>query len=168
MKTTVIPAQVTTVEDRIAGNLTFSQLLLMTAPVFLSGIIFAFLPPFMNIKGYKLLTCIAILIVFFTLAIRIKGRIVLSWISLLGRYRLRPRYFIFNKNDLYLRNVEAKTDKIEKIIQDTESDQEAYIPVSIPIGDLVLAEKLASNPLSKLEFKATRKGDLRVYIQEIK
>ena len=34
MRTTVVPAQVTTVEDKIAGNLGLSQLLLLTLPVF--------------------------------------------------------------------------------------------------------------------------------------
>ena len=33
MKLTVVPAQVTTIEDKIAGNLTLPQLLILSAPV---------------------------------------------------------------------------------------------------------------------------------------
>ena len=40
MKMTVVPAQVTTVEDRIIGNLGFSQILLLIVPVFAAAGIF--------------------------------------------------------------------------------------------------------------------------------
>ena len=50
---TVVPAQVTTVEDRIIGNLGFSQILLLIVPVFASAFIFGLFPPFMGGALYK-------------------------------------------------------------------------------------------------------------------
>ena len=48
MKMTVVPAQVTTVEDRIIGSLGFSQILLLVIPIFVSAGVFALVPPFMG------------------------------------------------------------------------------------------------------------------------
>src|ERR1019366_4023701 len=103
MKVTVVPAQITTIEDRIAGNLSFSQLLLLAAPVFGGSALYIILPPTMHSAPYKL-TVIAVLIFLCgLLAIRIKGKILLLWFVVLLRYNLRPRYYIFNKNCLAAR-----------------------------------------------------------------
>jgi hypothetical protein len=53
MKTTIVPAQVTTVEDRITARLTFTQLLLLVTPVFLSGAMFAFLAQYCRAIQYS-------------------------------------------------------------------------------------------------------------------
>jgi len=53
MKVTVVPAQVTTVEDRIVGSLGFSQLVLIVTPVFIAAALFAVLPPAMGSAVYK-------------------------------------------------------------------------------------------------------------------
>ena len=167
MRTTVVPAQVTTVEDKIAGNLNFTQLLLMTTPVFLSGAIFAFLPPFMNLAVYKLAICGILASACLFLALRIKGEIMLSWISLIARYNLRPRYYLYNKNDVYLRKeveqtkeTETKPSKKELPVADTLKD--------IPVPLLVRLEHAVSDPGSKFHLQQTKKGALGVYIQENK
>ena len=168
MKSTVVPAQVTTVEDKIAGNLTFNQMLLMTTPVFVSGVIFAFLPPFMNLSGYKLMIVVSIAVICLTLAVRVKGRIVLSWIMILGRYNSRPRYYIYDKNNLHLRS--ATNEKTEDTLGQTHAKKVSIKPqkIKLPMKKMVWAEEVATNPSAQLEFKTTKKGDLRVYIQEIK
>ena len=169
MKTTVVPAQITTVEDKIAGNLTFSQLILLTTPVFLAGAIFAFLPPFMNLRGYKLVLVILIATVCMVMAIRIKGRILLSWIGVLGKYNRRPRHYIFNKNDRYLREMENETPEPKKVSHSMNKvSKETLQPISVPMNQLVMAEEVALDPRAKLEFRTTKKGELRVHIQEIK
>lgn len=168
MKSTVVPAQVTTIEDKIVGNLTFNQMLLVTAPVFVCGVIFAFLPPFMSLSNYKLLFAVSVAVICLILALRIRGRIVMSWIMMLGKYNLRPRYYIFNKNSLYLRHAVAK----HKQSTPQQSTAKPLIVKSsklkLPMRKLVWAEGIATNPSAQLEFKTTKKGDLRVYIQEIK
>ena len=98
MKTTVVPAQVTTVEDRIMGNLGLSQILLIILPVFIGAGLYALLPPNMVGSLYKYLIITVVSLVSFILAIRIRGKIVLLWILTIARYNLRPKYYIFNKN----------------------------------------------------------------------
>lgn len=168
MKSTVVPAQVTTVEDKIAGNLTFNQMLLMTTPVFVSGVIFAFLPPFMSLSGYKLLIAVSFAMICLTLAIRIKGRIVLSWITVLSKYNLRPRFYVFNKNDSHLRDIYAERDEPVAHRTTEIKAHKKLNKLKLPMKKVVWAEQVVANPEAKLEFKTTRKGDLRVYIQEIK
>jgi hypothetical protein len=168
MKTTIVPAQVTTVEDKIAGNLNFTQLLLLVTPVFISGALFAFLPPFMNLRGYKIAISMLIAVVCMTLAVRIKGKILLVWISIIGRYNLRPRYYLYNKNDLHLR-LEPKQKAEVAIDTKTKAKKAEVAKVDdLPLTELVRLENVVSDPRAKFHFKATKKGGLRVYIQEIK
>ena len=71
MKVSAIPAQVTTVEDRIAGNLNLTQLLLLASPLFLVAVIMFLLPPYGKYSLYKLIVAVIISSVSATLAIRI-------------------------------------------------------------------------------------------------
>jgi hypothetical protein len=168
MKTTIVPAQVTTVEDKIAGNLNFTQLLLLVTPVFISGALFAFLPPFMNLRGYKIVISVLIAVICMTLAIRIKGKILLLWISIIGQYNLRPRYYLYDKNDMHLR-VEPKQKADVAFETAVKVKKTEFNKVEdIPLTELVRLENVVSDPRSKFHFKATKKGGLRVYIQEIK
>lgn len=168
MKTTVVPAQITTVEDKIAGNLNFTQLLLLTAPIFLSGAIFAFLPPLMNFRGYKLILCASLVFVCMTLAIRIKGRILLQWIAVIARYNLRPRYFIFNKNNSYLRNiVELKPEQSAEPKTVKEYSFQVLPKKLISTPEMVRLETAVADPRSNFHLRVG-KGGLRVHIKEVK
>src|SRR5665213_3181374 len=93
MKVTVVPAQVTTVEDRIAGRLGLSQIMLLITPIFVGSALYAVLPPLMNSSPYKLVIIITIMLICSSLAIRIKGKILLLWLIVVLRYRLRPSYY---------------------------------------------------------------------------
>jgi hypothetical protein len=168
MKTTVVPAQITTVEDKIAGNLSFTQLLLMTTPIFMSGAIFVFAPPFLHLQSYKIVICVMLTAICLTLAIRIKGKIVLLWMSIIGRYNIRPRYYVYNKNDAYLRNDTLTTEEElpAKILMQPEPM--AVIKRDVPLRELIRLETAVADPRAKFHFKTTKKGGLRVYIQEIK
>ena len=105
MKTRVIPAQVTTVEDKIAGNLNFTQILLLVASVLVSSGIFIVLPKPFAFELYKLVIIILIFGIFGTMAIRIHERIVLSWMVLFVSYALRPHIYVFDKNTTFGRPV---------------------------------------------------------------
>ena len=98
MKMTVVPAQVTTVEDRIIGNLGFSQILLLIIPVFASAFIFGLFPPFMGGALYKYIIMASVALLLCILAIRVKGKIVANWIITVSKYNLRPKYYLYNKN----------------------------------------------------------------------
>lgn len=86
MKVTVVPAQVTTVEDRIIGSLG-SQMLLLIIPIFVSAGLFALLPPFMESALYKYILMAILAFVCCVLAIRIKGKIIALWLVTILRYK---------------------------------------------------------------------------------
>ncbi len=161
MKTTPIPAQITTVEDKIAGNLSMMQLILLLSPLFLSVFIFAALPDRMNFNFYKVVLMLSSLIIFLTLAIRIKERIVLTWLILLVSYHLRSHIFIFDKNDGYLRegkllkNNEAKNHSANK--QTKRKKKKAN---SLSVLNLIQLENLINARNTKMVVKFSRKRRL--------
>ena len=86
MRTSIIPAQITTVEDKIAGNLNMTQIGILMVPVFLGTAIYCFFPPFMHFAIYKVVVVAFIVIVALLLALRIKGKVVLNWLVILLRF----------------------------------------------------------------------------------
>lgn len=96
MKTSVVPAQVTSLEDVIAANLTLTQLVLLVIPVFLSALIFVGLPPVMHLKPYKLGLLFILSSPFLVLAIRVRGQVLFKWMIVLSSYKLRPHLYLFS------------------------------------------------------------------------
>jgi len=98
MRSTVIPAQITTVEDRIAGNLTLTQILLLIAPVFISTVFYILVPTQMAFTLPKISFISIFSLISIMLSIRIKTRLILEWVTIISAYFLRPRIFVYNKN----------------------------------------------------------------------
>lgn len=166
MKVTVVPAQVTTVEDRITGNLSVSQVVLFAIPVFGGSLLYAVLPPSMEFSLYKLIMICIMALIAVTLAIRIKGKIILLWMFILLRYRLRPRTYIYSKNTQIYREDYPELPKEAT----TKTDKEEYIPKTrLSLGSLEKAYVYASlgDPTSRLRFETTKKGGLHVRISEV-
>lgn len=156
MRSTVIPAQVTTVEDTIAGNLTLTQIILLIMPVLLSTAVYAVLPERLALTTYKIPLIIFLFVVFVVLALRIKGRIVLSWLSVMAIYYFRPHIFVFNKNTVYTRDL---------VLPPTRKPATAKAKVAIKVqdedrNDSFDYESLLRNPSINIRF--TRKGLLVV------
>jgi PrgI family protein len=168
MKTTVVPAQVTTVEDKIAGNLSFSQLLLMTAPVFVSGVVFAFVPPFMQLRSYKVVVCAILTLVCLLMAIRIKDKILIQWLAIITRYNVRPRYYLFNKNDLFARSSLERlpTSEPNPTPVKTSSEHDEKLPL-LAMPEIVRLEAVMAHPDADFHVRVKR-GGLEVYVKEIK
>lgn len=169
MKVTVVPAQVTTVEDRIIGSLGFSQILLLVVPVFTSAGIFALAPPFMIIATYKYILMTTIALFFCLLAIRIKGKIVASWLATILRYNLRPKYYLFNKNTTALRE-DYPAKKTSKTTNETKaSSPKKAASYHIEIDPLSATRILAAieNPVADIRFETDRKGGLHVRFTEV-
>lgn len=167
MKVTVVPAQVTTVEDRIAGNLGLSQLLLLVAPVFAGSALYIILPPNFHSALYKLIVIGALALICALLAIRIKGKILLLWLIVILRYNLRPRYFVYDKRSKFGRetyniahtaDMQEETDVLPEKVRATSS---------LTTADIVELQTIMDNPAAKLSFQ-TRKGNLYVRITEVK
>ncbi len=169
MKVAKVPAQITTVEDRIAGNLNLEQLLLLMVPLFGGNIVYIIFPPSLHFAIYKIVSIIVFTIIFGFMAIRVKEKILLQWLVIMLRYKLRPRYHIFDKNDMYLRN---------KVIQRVdENGPQECIKIRQPrntqslklvTADIVKIQQIVSNPRTNLSFKPAKRGGIRVLITETK
>lgn len=169
MKTTTVPAQVTTVEDKIAGNLNLAQMLLLASSVFVGFALYIVIPPNMKFSIVKIILCLVVMLILASLSIRVRGRILALWIGTILRYNLRPRYYIFNKNDVYLRGSE-QTSKDETVkIKKPRTETQAKKPLlEMPMTKLVQLEAAMADPLSRLAFETNKKGGLHVRITEIK
>lgn len=168
MKQTVVPAQVTTVEDRIVGNLGISQMVLLALPILAAGIVFTVLPPALHVAVYKLIFLVPSTVLCATLAIRVKGKILLLWVIVRVRYNLRPQYYVFNKNTI------ANREQYEgvKSIESLDGEPEKAIPhrqhSTLTVAETVRTFAAMDNPAAKLAFSTDKKGKLYVRITEIK
>ena len=167
MKTTTVPAQVTTVEDRLAGNLSLTQLLLLVCPVFVSCLIYVVFPPFIKISIFKVSICALLFLFFAVMSIRIRGKIVMMWLLLVLKYRNRPRYYLYDKNDPVFRKSEDEPSKAVEPLkaQKPEEDKQPVIDLATP--DLARLEIAIADPRSNFNFKQTKNGVLSVHITEI-
>lgn len=166
MRTTVIPAQITTVEDKIAGSLNFTQILLLMVPVFWITFVYAIFPPKLHLMWYKIPLALIVLLVCLVLAVRIKEKIVLHWLLVILRYSLRPKYYLFNKNDSFSRDMDlpiekkARKYKVEAVKKQKEN-------TNFGIAELVYLENLVKEKNYSLSFKNTKKGGLNVVFEKI-
>lgn len=167
MKVTVVPAQVTTVEDRIIGNLGFSQMILLIIPVFVSAGLFALLPPFMGSAVYKYVVMGSLALVCCILAIRIKGKILAFWLVTILRYNVRPKYYLFNKNTTALRQEYASS---AELLTDSTTDVAKTERIARPrlnTPETARVLQTIENPAAKFRFETTKKGGLNVRLTEI-
>jgi len=170
MRTTVIPAQITTVEDKIAGSLNMTQVMLLMVPVIFTTVAYAILPQRMHIEVYKIVLVLIVLLISLILSLRIKGKVVLSWLVILFTYNVRARYYVFNKNDIFLRDIVLpKTHKNQaKLLEKAILTNEAKLKAKLPhIQDSIRIKNFIKNPNYSLSLKPTKKGGLYVVANKI-
>lgn len=162
MRTTAVPAQVTTVEDRIAGNLGMGQIVLLFIPILFGSLLYAGLPPAMHSSAYKIVLLTVMLIVCVSLAIRIKGKIVLWWLVILTRYCARPRYYVFDKRSMHGRRVyTATTDTNDG--EEMQAPEQALSATPMALADIIRLKESLERPTANLAFES-RNGSLYVRI----
>ncbi len=164
MKTTIIPAQITTVEDKIAGNLSLTQILILMFPVFWAGIVYILFVPTMSIAWYKLVLTIPVLIISFILSLKIDEKLIINWLILILRYNIRPKYYVFNKNDAYLREagIVDPGKKHAKSVRPSESKRKSRLQ---PIG--VREQSIFEKDKENITFKIKKKGGFNVVLDQI-
>ncbi len=167
MRSQVIPAQITTVEDKIAGNFSLTQIMLLLMPVLIATFIYSFLPPSMTFVIYKLVLASIFAVLSITLAIRVKGRIIASWLVVLIRYNARPKYYIYNKNSAGYREVIKP--KIQTAAIDTSIEKKAVSKqVNTPdIKDILKLRHLLDTTDFNLTYRSGKKGGLNVAFEKI-
>jgi len=169
MKTTTVPAQITTVEDKIAGNLTLQQMVLLASPIFVDFALYALLPTMLKLNAYKLVLMFLVTIVASLLAIRVKSKILLVWAITILNYNTRPGYYVFNKNNIYLRAQAAVLiDEAEQQIAPTVEQLTPQKVTRLSEEDVFRLEHILANPSTNLSFATSKKGGLYVSISEIK
>lgn len=160
MRTRIIPAQITTVEDKIAGNLNFAQILLLIAPIFFSGIVYVLFPIPMMITLYKLPLIIIISTLFFILATRVKGKIILQWLTILLKFNLRPKFYVYDKNESYLRTIDLPVFE-KRTLRLTKIKAKTKVEISYPnfgVKEMSQLEKIVNDPRISLSFKSNGIG----------
>jgi hypothetical protein len=143
MRTTIIPAQITTVEDKVAGSLNMTQVLILMTPILWTAIVYILLMPSMKLTSLKLVLIIISTTISGILALRIKDKIVAEWLGVLLKYRLRPKYWLYNKNDTTNRIVDIP-DIPDIALVSRKSSKKAINKqkTEINIADLVRFEQL--------------------------
>lgn len=169
MKIQTIPAQITTVEDTIAGNLTITQLILLMLPLFWSMVVFTLFAPTMHVALYKLFLITPVSVLSLTLAVRVKGKLVLTWVILLLRFSTRPGYYVYDKNDSYLRNTyedkEKKTKRLRNVRSQKHTAQTKNAP-PLTVGDIVRLHGMLSQPDYSFSVRPAKKGGLSVSLEQ--
>ena len=152
MRTTIIPAQITTVEDKIAGSLGINQIFLMIIPVLGATFLYTAFRPEMKLTGYKIILILAVTVVCFVLALRIKEKIVLDWLVILGRYQLRAKYYVFDKNtaagrQIYLPKMISPEKNLIKAKRTNKADRNEPLSVTelVKLDNILNSGKLAVN-----------------------
>ncbi len=168
MRTQVIPAQITTVEDKIAGSLNLTQITLLICPAFWATIVYALFIPRFQLSLYKLPLIILVLFLCLALSVRIKGRVVINWLVTIFRYNLRPKYYVFNKNDSFLRTLDLPDfeKKQRNLTRKTVIKEKTKTASIVSISDLVKFEGFFANPKYSLSFKSAKKGGLDVAFKQ--
>jgi len=171
MRTTVIPAQITTVEDKIAGNLNFTQIAILIIPVFWAMLVYEIFPPYALFVLYKLPLILIVLAICVILSMRIKGKVVLNWLIVLIRYNLRPKYYLFNKNDTYLRTLDLpqiskRTYKLPKFAQIKIKSN--FSASGIKAIGMIKLKSFIKNPKYSLSLKPNKKGGLYVGLEQVR
>jgi hypothetical protein len=162
MKTTVVPAQVTTVEDKIAGNLNFTQIILLITALLASTAVYAAVPPSTKFTAVKLALIALQFMVFGGMAIRIKNKLIIEWLIILLRYMLRPRVYVFTKNDMAARDeIVIEIAKEESKVK-TCAKRTKHIPETISLKDKAKIENLFDDPSLSYRFEMAKKGGINV------
>lgn len=168
MRISIVPAQITTLEDKIAGNVSVQQAALLGVPILFGFIIALLSPPSGQFVAYKIAIVFGLFLVCGSLAIRIKDRIVAQWLKLFVIYSARPLRYVYDKNSTYLRNSEAIEFTQEKTVNTKPAKKPAVTLKNITSKEFVRLEQFATDARAGMKFEIGKKGELNVRITEVK
>jgi len=164
MRTRIMPAQITNVEDKIAGSLSFTQVFILIFPVFFVLVIFTVFPPKMQIVLYKFLLSLFFSIFMVILALRIKGKIVVDWLLILISYCFRAKYYVYDKNVMFMR---PKSTLIKKDMSNTLKVRK-YTNKKSALGlcHQITLDKLIKEKNTSMIMTFHKKGGINVALQK--
>jgi hypothetical protein len=166
MRTAIVPAQVTTVEFKVAGNLGVTQFCLLLFAIFCSGLVYALVPPLTHGTVPKVILITTICAICGILSLRVNGRVVLAWIGIYYKYYFHPKYYVFDKRTSFARYKPTNIVRPKsEIIPDVPAKLH-HVP-TLTTAEIVHVEQLMDNPDTNLKFK-NKKGKLYVHITDIR
>lgn len=165
MKTQIIPAQITTVEDKIAGNFSMTQVIILLIPILFTTVTYVLFPPIMEFVPYKLGLTLIVVIFSLVSIIRVKGKIIIQWTLIISRYNLRPKYYIYNKNSQYSREIYKP--KIIKKTKPLTSHQTAKPAKNPKLKHLLKLDNLLKTKKVNLTYQTNKKGGINVAFEKI-
>lgn len=168
MRISVVPAQITTVEDKIAGNVSVQQAALLGIPVLFGFIIALVFPPSGHFVAYKMVIVFVLFTICGSLAIRIKDRIVAQWLKLFIIYSARPLHYVYDKNSTYLRDADAIDAVAEEVVSVRPVKKSVITTNAISPKEFVRLEQFATDARAGMKFEIGKKGELNVHITEVK
>lgn len=166
MKTTVVPAQITSVEDRIAGSMTFPQIVLLIVPLLIGTLIYVCMPTRVHLSIIKIILISLQFIFFALMAVRFRGKIIAEWLIIYIRFTSRPRRYIFTKNDISARDVGIVQSENHKDLEQQKPKHKIVPSIVSPNNTGV--GSLLDNPGLTVSFKLAKKGGLDVSLKPIK
>lgn len=166
MKRSIVPAQITTVEDRVLGNLTPYQAGLISLPLIFGVLFYVALPPHFHFKLYKLCLIVGLELIGAILSIRVNDQMLIFWLIIRLRYNVRPRFYVYNKNDAYLRDI-PDLSPVEAQQKAAANDAQPVKAQGVAVQDAVRIEELMSDKRVNVRFK-TKNGRLHVVANEVK
>ncbi len=163
MKASVIPAQITNHEDTITGNLTLTQLILLVAPVFLSAVIFALIPPIMKVTADKVVILLLLGLPIVLLALRVKERLLVNWLALIARYLLMPHIYLRSIEDENACECSQSNEEVTQGMQIQDS-QDNIKPISIhpSLAEVSFMDRALVN--RKIKYFTDKEGSINAII----
>lgn len=169
MRVSIVPAQITTVEDKIAGNVSVQQAMLLGIPILFGFIIALVFPPSGQFVAYKIAIVIVLFVICGSLAVRIKDRIVAQWLKLFVIYCARPELYVYDKNSSYLRVSETEEAPVQEELEDTQSPaKQTFVQNNISPKEFARLEQFATDVRAGIKYEVGKKGELNVRVTEVK
>ncbi len=170
MRVSVVPAQITTVEDRIIGCLGFMQILILVSAILCGAGVFVMLPPMMGEAWYKYGIIAAVLTVGSILSIRVRGVILAHWVSIIVRYNQRPMYYVADKNTTaYRQRDKDKDNQAHMPVHAHASSGTAsrHQPVLLDASARAKARAVIDDPVAHIRIATDKKGGVHVRITQV-
>lgn len=100
MKISLIPAQVTSVEDKITASLSLSQIIILICALINALVFYIILPPFLKFNLIKIIFIVLMNLFIAALSLRVGENILVDYLILRIKFYLRPRRYVFYRKAL--------------------------------------------------------------------
>jgi hypothetical protein len=148
MRISIVPAEMTSVKDKIIGNLELKQILLLATPLIFAIFTYIAIPPFNKTNSPKIILFIIFSFISSILSINISGELVLEIIINGFKYLIRPK--------IHLSTIKNLEDEILENLKNNEISMENSRPPEIK--DRIKLDL----PKGNVAFYVNRKGALNV------